>query len=97
MIKMRFGIIIRSFMIAILISLIAVIIEAAYYGLHPENIDSISNAGYSIASPFVNNFSDLSSPVNMIILGIIFVSTFVIASSKISKREKSPKKPMKVY
>jgi len=97
MIKMKFEIIIRSFMIATLISLIAVIIEAAYYGLHPENTYSVSNAGYSITSPFVNNLSDLSSPVNLIVLAIIFISTFLIASSKISKKEKSPKKLMKVY
>jgi len=97
MIKMRLGIIIRSFMIAILISLIAVIIEAAYYGLHSENAYAVSNAGYSIASPFINNLSDISSPVNLIILGIIFVSTFVISSSKISKKEKAPKKLTKVY
>ncbi len=84
-------------MIATLISLVAVIIEAAYYGLHLENTYSISNAGYSITSPFVNSFSDLSSPVNLIILALIFISTFLIASSKISKKKKSQKKLMKVY
>lgn len=94
---MRFDTLIRSFIIACLISLITVIIEAAYYGLQPENAYAVSNAGYSVSSPFVNNFSDLTSPVNLVILAIIFVSTFVIALSKISKDEKSQKKHMRVY
>lgn len=97
MITMRFDTLLRSFMIACLISLITVLIEAAYYGLQPENAYLISNAGYSVTSPFVNNYSDLTSPVNLMILAIIFVSTFVIALSKISKDEKSPKKHMRVY
>ncbi|RXA19992.1 hypothetical protein EQO05_06865 [Methanosarcina sp. MSH10X1] len=95
---MRFDTLIRSFTIACLISLITVIIEAAYYGLQPENAYSVSNAGYSVTSPFVNNLSDLTSPVNLILLAIIFFSAFVVALSKISKNEKlSKRNPMRRY
>lgn len=79
---MKFDTIIRSFLIAILVSLIALIIEGAYYGI-------ISGNTYALTAGFVNNYSDLSSPVNMIFLAIIFVLTLVIALSKISKKEKS--------
>jgi len=78
---MRFDTIIRSFMIASLISLMALLLEAAYYGLRLENT-------YALTGAFVNNFSDLSSPVNITVLAIIFFSTFVIASNRISKRER---------
>jgi hypothetical protein len=84
---MRFDTLIRSFLIAILVPLIVVITEAAYYGLHPANTSAISSVGYSITSPFFNNFSDLTSPVNLTILAIISISTFVIALIKISKQE----------
>lgn len=87
LIKMRFDTFIRSFLIAILVPLIVVITEAAYYGLHPGNMSSINSVGYSVTSPFFNNFSDLTSPVNLTILTIIFISTFVIAFIKISKQE----------
>lgn len=84
---MRFDTLIRSFLIAILVPLIVVITEAAYYGLHPANMSAISSVGYSITSPFFNNYSDLTSPINLTILAIISISTFVIALIKISKQE----------
>ena len=86
---MKLEIIIRSFLIAVLISLIAVLLEAAYYGLHTRNMYSASNAAYSITSPFINNFSGISSPTNSAILAIIFISSFMIALNLISKREKA--------
>ena len=78
---MKFDTIILSFLIAILVSLIALIIEAAYYGLRIGN-------NYALTAGFVNNYSDLSSPVNMTFLAIIFVLTLLIALSKISKKER---------
>jgi hypothetical protein len=79
---MKFDTIIRSFLIAGLVSLIALIIEAAYYGLRLGNT-------YALTAAFINNYSDLSSPINIILLAIIFFSTLVIALSKISKKERS--------
>lgn len=79
---MKFDTIIRSFLIAILVSLIALLIEAAYYGLSSGNT-------YALTAVFIDNYSDLSSPVNLTILTIIFFSTLVIALSKISKKERS--------
>jgi hypothetical protein len=85
---MRLDTLIRSFLIGILVSLIAVIIEAAYYGLHPAKTSAISSVGYySVSSPFFNHYSDLTSSVNLTILAIIFICTFVIALIKISKQE----------
>lgn len=78
---MKFDTIVRSFLIAILVSLIALIIEAAYYGL------SVGN-NYALTAGFVNNYSDLSSPANTALLAIIFFSAFVISLSKISKKER---------
>ncbi len=78
---MKFDTIIRSFLIAILVSLIVLIIEGAYYGLRLGN-------AYALTAGFVNNYSDLSSPINMTFLAIIFVATLVITLSKISKRER---------
>jgi hypothetical protein len=78
---MKFDTIIRSFLIATLASLIILIIEAAYYGLRIGNT-------YALTAGFVNNYSDLSSPVNITFLAIIFASTLVIALSKISKKER---------
>jgi Na+/serine symporter len=75
-------------MIAGLISLIAVLIEAAYFGIYSWNV---YGTAYSLTSPFVNNLADLTSPINLIILTIIFVSTFVIVSGKISKKGRSNK------
>ncbi len=92
---MRFDTIIRSFMIAGLISLIAVLIEAIYFGLKPENSYSIGNTAYSITSPFVNSSSGIGSHANIILLGIIFVSCFVIVSNLISKKERSKRTTMK--
>jgi hypothetical protein len=78
---MKFDTIIRSFLIAILVSLIALLIEAAYYGLSSGNT-------YALTAAFVNNYSDLSSPANIALLTIIFLSTLVICLSKISKKER---------
>lgn len=86
---MRCDNIIRSFIIASFTSLIAVLLEAAYYGLHPENTYSVNKTAYFITVPFVNNFSDISSPINITIISIIFVFSFVIVSNLISKRERS--------
>ncbi|MCO5381625.1 MAG: hypothetical protein NHB15_05560 [Methanosarcina barkeri] len=86
---MKLDTLIRSFMIAVLISLIAVLLESAYYGLHTRNMYSASNAVYSITSPFVNNFSGISSPINTAVLAIIFISSFLIALNLISKRERA--------
>jgi hypothetical protein len=76
-------------MIAGLVSVVAVVIEAAYLGLKPENSYAINNAAYSVSSPFVNNFSEISSPINMLILIIVFISTFLLASNFISKRKRA--------
>lgn len=78
---MKFDTIIRSFLIAILVSLIALIIEGAYYGLRFGNT-------YALTAGFVNNYSELSSPINMTFLAIIFATTLIIALSKISKKER---------
>jgi hypothetical protein len=79
--------IVRRFIIAGLILLIVVIIEASYYGLHPKNNYYINNTDYSIAAPFVNNFSDIGSPINIIFLVIIFILSFMVVSNMISKRK----------
>lgn len=86
---MKLDTIIRSFMIAGLISLIVVILESAYYGLYPVKTYSASNAAYAITGPFVNNFSDIGSPMNTAVLTIIFISSFVIALNLISKKERA--------
>ena len=83
--------IIRRFTIAGLILLIVVIIEAAYYGLHPMNNYSVNGSTYSVAAPFITNFSDMSSPTNMIFLFIVFIISFIIVSNMISKRKGSQK------
>lgn len=82
---MRFDTILRSFLIASLISFMALLLEAAYYGLHP---DDTYGTTYALTGAFVNNYSDLSSPVSIILLALIFFLTFVITLSKISKKER---------
>ncbi len=76
---MKLDIIIRSFLIAVLISLIAILLESAYYGLHTST--------YSITGPFVSSF--INSPLNTAVIAIIFISSFVIALNLISKRERA--------
>ncbi len=76
---MKLDTIIRSFLIAGLISLLAVILESAYYGLR--------NASYSIINPFV--ITAISSPMNMAIIAIIFIATFVIVLNSLSKQERA--------
>ncbi|AKB29515.1 hypothetical protein MSSAC_1881 [Methanosarcina siciliae C2J] len=72
-------IIIRSFIAAVIFSLIAVILEAAYYGLRTAN--------YSIASPFASTF--INNPLNYAIIALIFISSFVITFNTISKSERT--------
>ncbi|WP_269851245.1 hypothetical protein [Methanosarcina horonobensis] len=79
---MKFDTIIRSFLIAGLISLLALLLESAYYGLH--------NEVYSITSPFVS--AVINSSLNMTVLAVIFVSTFVIVLNTLAKKRKSMKK-----
>lgn len=76
---MKLDTLIRSFLIAGLISILAFLLESVYYGL--------SNEIYSITGPFVSTV--LNSPLNMAILGIIFVSTFFIVLNKIHKKERA--------
>lgn len=85
---MRLNNTLRSFLIAILISLVAIFVEAAYYGLHPKQLYNFNDTMYSISSPFVNNFTDLSSPLNLIILGAIFIGSFLMASNILSKKNR---------
>jgi hypothetical protein len=75
---MKLDTIIRSFLIAGLISILAFLLESAYYGL--------SNDVYSITSPFV---SIINSPLNMAVLAVIFVSTFLVVLNKIHKKERA--------
>ncbi|AAM32928.1 hypothetical protein MM_3232 [Methanosarcina mazei Go1] len=76
---MKLDTLIRSFLIAGLISLIALLLESAYYGLQ--------NEVYSITTPFFS--SVINSPLNMAVLGIIFVSTFVIVLNSLGKKERA--------
>lgn len=82
---MRFDTILRSFLIACLISLMALVLEAAYYGLLTKNTYGTT---YALTGAFVNNYSDLSSPINIAFLVLIFLSIFVIALNSISKKER---------
>jgi len=84
---MKLDYIIRCFIIACLILIIAVLIEAAYFGLNQKNTYYINNTIYSITAPFVYNFSDISSLQNIIIIIMIFVISFMIALNLISKKE----------
>ena len=84
---MKLDNIIRCFIIACLILIITVLIEAAYFGLNQKNTYYINNTVYSITAPFVNNFSDICSQQNIIILAIIFTISFMMTLNLISKRE----------
>jgi hypothetical protein len=84
---MKLDYIIRCFIIACLILIIAVLIEAAYFGLNQKNTYYTNNTIYSITAPFVYNFSDISSLQNIIIIIMIFVISFMIALNLISKKE----------
>jgi hypothetical protein len=86
---------IRRFTIAGLILLVVIIIEAAYYGLHPMNNYSINGSDYSVAAPFITNFSDISSPTNIIFLVIVFIISFMVVSNMISRRKGSQKARIK--
>jgi preprotein translocase subunit SecG len=83
--------IIRRFTIAVIILLIVVIIEAAYFGLHQKNDYSINGSAYSVAAPFIINFSDISSPMNIIFLVIVFIISFMVVSNIIAKKKASQK------
>lgn len=74
-------------MISCIILIIAVLIEAAYFGLNQKSTYYINNTVYSITAPFVNNFSEISSQQNIIILAILFTISFMITLNLISKRE----------
>lgn len=76
---MKLDTVIRSLMIAFLISLIAVLLESAYYGLR--------HSVYSITGPFVSTV--INSSINMAILALIFIFSFVMALNFISKRERA--------
>ena len=88
---MRLINIIRRLTIAVIILLIVVIIEAAYFGLHPKSDYSINGSTYSVAAPFITNLSDISSPTNIIFLVIVFIVSFMIASNMIARRKASQK------
>jgi hypothetical protein len=76
---MKLDTIVRSFLIAGLISLLAIILESAYYGLH--------NASYSVTSPFAS--TAINSPMNMAAIAIIFMLTFMIVLNMLSKKERA--------
>ncbi len=76
---MKLDTIIRSFLIAGLISLLALLLESAYYGLR--------NQIYSITSPFVSTV--INSPLNMAVLAVIFIFTFVVVLNMLSKKERA--------
>jgi preprotein translocase subunit SecG len=86
---MRLINIMRRFTIAAIILLIVVIMEAAYFGLHPRNDYSINGSAYSVAAPFIINFSDISSPINILFLVIVFIISFMIVSNMIAKKKVS--------
>jgi hypothetical protein len=86
---MRLINIIRRFAIAAIILLIVVIMEAAYFGLNPKHDYSINGSAYSVAAPFIINFSDISSPINIIFLVIVFIISFMIVSNVIAKKKVS--------
>jgi preprotein translocase subunit SecG len=93
--RMRIINIIRRFTIAAIILLVVVVIEAAYFGLHPQHDYSINGSTYSVAAPFITNFSDISSPINIIFLFIVFIISFMIVSNMIDKKKASQKVRMK--
>lgn len=76
---MKLDTIIRSFLIAGLISILAFLLESAYYGL--------SNEVYSITSPFVSTV--LNSSLNMAVIAVIFIATFVIVLNTLAKKERA--------
>lgn len=84
---MRMINIIRRFTIAFVILLIVVIIEAAYIGMHPQNDYSSNGSTYSVAAPFITNFSDISSPMNIIFLLIVFIISYMVVSNMIDKKK----------
>jgi preprotein translocase subunit SecG len=88
---MRLINIIRRFTIAAIILLVVVTIEAAYFGLHPKTDYSANGSAYSVAAPFIVNFSDISSPMNIIFLVIIFIISYMIVSNMIAKKKASQK------
>lgn len=95
MIEMRLINIIRRITIAAIILLIVVILEAAYFGLHETTDYSANGSSYSVAAPFIINFSDLSSPTNIIFLVIVFIISFMIVSNIIAKKKASRKAMIK--
>lgn len=86
---MRWINLIRRFTIAAIILLVVVIIEAAYFGLHEQTDYSVNGSAYSVAAPFITNFSDLISPINILFLIIVFLTSFMVVSNMISKKKDS--------
>ena len=84
---MRLINLIRRFTIAAIILLVVVIIEAAYFGLHETTDYSANGSAYSVAAPFIINFSNLSSPTNIVFLVIVFIISFMIVSNMIARKK----------
>jgi hypothetical protein len=82
----------RRFAISALILLIVVILEIAYFGMHPKNSYYINNSDYSVTAPFFAYFSFIVSPTNLVFLGIVFIISFMVVSNLISTKKKDYKK-----
>lgn len=78
MMKMKLDTIVRSFIIAGLISLLVVVLEACLYGM--------IGGTYSVTSPFFS--TTINNSTNMTLIAVVFISTFLIVMSKISKKER---------
>lgn len=85
---MSFNNTLRSFIIASLITVIAVLVEAAYYGLHPKQLYTFNDTLYSVTSPFFVNFPDIVNPLNLLLLAAVFTCSFVLASNKLAKKQR---------
>jgi preprotein translocase subunit SecG len=87
--------IIRRLAIAVIILFIVVILEAAYFGLHETHDYSVNGSAYSVAAPFVTNFSEFSSPANIIFLIIVFILSFIVVSNMITRKKEAQKARIK--
>jgi preprotein translocase subunit SecG len=86
MIEMKLINILRRLTISVLVLLIVIIIETAYYGLHLKNNYNMTDTAYSVSAPFFTNFSNICSPANLIFLFVIFILSFMAVSNMISKK-----------
>jgi ascorbate-specific PTS system EIIC-type component UlaA len=82
----------RRFAISVLILLIVVILEIAYFGMHPKNNYYMNNNDYSVTAPFFAYFSFIVSPTNILFLVIVFIISFMVVSNMISTKKKDYKK-----